>query len=107
MRFMLRVEAEDVSAGYAVLTVMGPEVKPDVADAAAAAMDFGFGTDLIVPRDQIDEVGVRLAGAGVPAGGDAGARRRCVSPGTGLGSGPTPIIGPSRTRWAGSGRPCT
>ena len=69
MRFMLRVEAEDVSAGYAVLTAMGPEVKPDVADAASAAMDFGFGTDLIVTRDQIDEVasvlrahGYRLAG---------------------------------------------
>ena len=64
MRFMLRVEAEDVSAGYAVLTAMGPEVKPDVADAAAAAMDFGFGTDLIVPRDRIDEVASGLRAQG-------------------------------------------
>jgi folate-binding protein YgfZ len=56
MRFMLRVEPEDVSAGYAVLTVVGPGVKPDVTDAAPAAMNFDFGTDLIVRRDQIEEV---------------------------------------------------
>ncbi|MDR2986335.1 MAG: folate-binding protein, partial [Nocardiopsaceae bacterium] len=69
MRFMMRVEAEDISSGYAVLTVMGPDVKPDVTDAAAAAMTFGFGTDLIVPRDQIEQIasglldqGYRLAG---------------------------------------------
>jgi hypothetical protein len=31
-------------------------VKPDVADAAPVAMNFDFGTDLIVPRDQIDQV---------------------------------------------------
>ena len=77
MRFMLRVEAADVGAGCAVLTVMGPEVKPDVADVAGAAgaagtgaaMDFGYGTDLVVPRDAIADVaaalrdrGCRLAG---------------------------------------------
>jgi folate-binding protein YgfZ len=56
MRFMLRVEPEDVSAAYAVLTVVGPGVKPDVTDAAPAAMNFDFGTDLIVRRDQIEEV---------------------------------------------------
>jgi tRNA-modifying protein YgfZ len=74
MRFMLRVEAADVSAGYAVLTVMGPEAKLEAADApvdAAATMDFGYATDLIVPRDAIAAVagtlgdlgdGYRLAG---------------------------------------------
>jgi folate-binding protein YgfZ len=73
MRFMLRVEAADVSASYAVLTVMGPQVKPDAADPCpvntAATMDFGYATDLIVPRDAIAEVagnlrdrGYRLAG---------------------------------------------
>ncbi|MGN6791831.1 MAG: CAF17-like 4Fe-4S cluster assembly/insertion protein YgfZ [Streptosporangiaceae bacterium] len=69
MRFMLRVEAEDLSSRYAVLTVLGPDVKPDVADVAAAAMDFGFGTDLIVPRDQIDGVASALRARGYhPAG---------------------------------------
>ncbi|HEX7992560.1 MAG TPA: folate-binding protein, partial [Streptosporangiaceae bacterium] len=43
MRFMLRVEPEDVSASYAVLTALGPGVKPDVTDAAPVAMNFDFG----------------------------------------------------------------
>jgi tRNA-modifying protein YgfZ len=96
MRFMLRVEAADVSASYAVLTVMGPEAssrpggpeassrpggpeassqpggpeaKPDAADPpfaanTAATMDFGYGTDLIVPRDAIAEVAGTLRGRG-------------------------------------------
>src|SRR6266700_2351287 len=70
MRFMMAVDAADVSAGYAVLTAMGPLVKGGVAvDAAAATMDFGFGCDLIVERAQVADVvatqrlrGVRLAG---------------------------------------------
>lgn len=63
MRFMLRVEAAEVTADYAVLTVMGPEVEPDGAD-AAAAMDFGYGTDLIVPRAAIAETAGTLRGRG-------------------------------------------
>jgi len=64
MRFMMRVEAEEISSRYAVLTVMGPEVKPDVTDAAAAAMTFGFGTDLIVSRGEIGDVATRLRANG-------------------------------------------
>ncbi len=69
MRFMLRVEAANVGADYAVLTVMGPDVKPDAAGVpfpaiTAAAMDFGHGTDLIVPRDAIDEVAGAMRGRG-------------------------------------------
>src|SRR5262245_33674502 len=63
MRFMLRVEAEDISSDCAVLTVMGPEMKPDVTD-AAAAMNFSFGTDLIVPRGQIGDISRRLRAHG-------------------------------------------
>jgi folate-binding protein YgfZ len=48
MRFMLRVEVADVSAGYAVLTVMGPERAAPAA--GTVLMDFGYGADLIVPR---------------------------------------------------------
>ncbi len=64
MRFMLRVEAADVSEDYAVLTVMGPQVKPDAADGAQAAMDFGSWTDLVVPRAQVGDVSARLRGHG-------------------------------------------
>ena len=69
MRFMLRVEAADAGADYAVLTVMGPGAKPDAAGAPysadiAAAMDFGYWTDLIVPRDAIAEVAGALRGRG-------------------------------------------
>jgi len=77
MRFMLRVEAADVSEDYAVLTVMGPQVKPaggvggaspgastDAADGTRAAMDFGSWTDLVVPRAQVGDVSARLRDRG-------------------------------------------
>ncbi|HEX9033972.1 MAG TPA: glycine cleavage T C-terminal barrel domain-containing protein [Streptosporangiaceae bacterium] len=72
MRFMLRVSAHDVSADKAVLTVQGPAVPADVARSAGAtaAMDHGFGTDLVVDRAQLGHIasalrlsGVALAGA--------------------------------------------
>jgi tRNA-modifying protein YgfZ len=64
MRFMLWVEAEEVSSTYAVLTVLGPGTEPGVTDAAAVAMNFGFGTDLIVPREQSGDVATRLRANG-------------------------------------------
>jgi len=50
MRFMLRVSVADVTAEFAVLTAMGPAVPADAGDAAAAALRFPFGTDLVLPR---------------------------------------------------------
>src|SRR5260221_9899372 len=48
---------------------MGPDVDAEAADAAAAAMDFGFATDLVVERGEFEKVaaglrrrGFRLAG---------------------------------------------
>jgi folate-binding protein YgfZ len=64
MRFMMRVEAEDVSGDYAVLTLIGPAVPPDAADGAAAVLKFGFGTDLVVGREQLNDVAIRLRGRG-------------------------------------------
>jgi tRNA-modifying protein YgfZ len=64
MRFMMRVEAEEITGGYAVLTIMGPDVPADAADDAAAAMDFGFGTDLVVERGQLEKVAAGLRGRG-------------------------------------------
>jgi folate-binding protein YgfZ len=69
MRFMMRVEAEDVTDGYAVLTVMGPDVHADAADDAVVAMDFGFGTDLVVERGQVEKVAAGLRGRGIRLAG--------------------------------------
>jgi tRNA-modifying protein YgfZ len=63
MRFMMRVEPEDVSADYAVLTLLGP-VLPD-GDGGGIRLDTGFGTDLIVRRESLADAvaGLRSAGA--------------------------------------------
>jgi tRNA-modifying protein YgfZ len=77
MRFMLRVEPEDVSADYAVVTVLGPDVPgPDVPAPSGEQpsenpalpgirVDAGFGTDLVVPRSELGATiaDLRLAGA--------------------------------------------
>jgi folate-binding protein YgfZ len=72
MRFMLRVEAADVTADYAVLTAVGPDAAGAAAASVAAAVgqtEGAVGTDLLVPRDQLaalaaaaQEAGARLAG---------------------------------------------
>ncbi|HUA42317.1 MAG TPA: folate-binding protein [Streptosporangiaceae bacterium] len=73
MRFMLRVEPEDVSAEYAVVSLLGPGVPPSSEETPSSAeralpgirVDAGFGTDLIVPRGELAAVarGLRSAGA--------------------------------------------
>ena len=67
MRFMLRVEPEDVSDGYAVVTLLGPDVPGPSAEPALPGirLESGFGTDLIVPRADLSAVvsGLRSAGA--------------------------------------------
>jgi len=72
MRFMLRVTAEVVTEDCAVLTVMGPQVASDSLTAGApavATLDFGFGRDLVVEREHLDQAvaglrdrGYRLSG---------------------------------------------
>jgi tRNA-modifying protein YgfZ len=54
MRFMLRVEPEDMTADYAVLSLLGPDV-PELAELPGSGfrLDAGFGTDLIVPRAEL------------------------------------------------------
>jgi tRNA-modifying protein YgfZ len=69
MRFMLRVEPEDVSADYAVLTMHGAQMPGPAALAAeglpGVVISTGFGTDLIVPRAELAAraAGLRSAGA--------------------------------------------
>jgi folate-binding protein YgfZ len=69
MRFMLRVEAADVTAEFAVLTVMGPSAGDGLGDGAAAVIAGPLGTDVIVPRAGLTGAvsrlrlrGARLAG---------------------------------------------
>ncbi len=64
MKFMMRVDVADLTADYAVLTTTSP-----AGPAAAARLDFGYATDLIVERpslakvaDEATDQGVRLAG---------------------------------------------
>ncbi len=52
MQFMLQVTPADVSASFAVLTVIGPAAHADFAGDAAAAMAFSFGTDLVIERQR-------------------------------------------------------
>jgi tRNA-modifying protein YgfZ len=68
MRFMLRVEPEDVSAQYAVLTVHGPEA-PSAAGQPGARVSTGFGTDLIVPRAELTARVAELRSAGAALAG--------------------------------------
>jgi len=65
MKFMLRVDVQDVSADYAVLTLLGPGVPAAGAVPATVQLDTGFGTDLILPRAALAEsvAGLRAAGA--------------------------------------------
>ena len=72
MRFMLRVEVADVTAGYAVLSVAGPDADQaaaPLAEVAVASMAGAVGTDHLVPREQLaglaaaaQDGGARLAG---------------------------------------------
>jgi tRNA-modifying protein YgfZ len=69
MRFMLRVEAADVSAGHAVITLIGPAVNADLDGDAVISMKYPFGTDLVIGRERLADVaaalreqGFRLAG---------------------------------------------
>jgi hypothetical protein len=85
MRFMLRVEPADVSADYAVLTVMGPDAElvpggttppraqaAEIADwtkATAAARTHAFGMDVIVRRDRLAEAAEDLQARGAVLAG--------------------------------------
>ncbi|MBO0774750.1 MAG: folate-binding protein YgfZ [Actinobacteria bacterium] len=56
MRFLLRVETADVTAEFAVLTLMGPDTRDwEPPPAAAAVLRDPFAADLIVARDRLPE----------------------------------------------------
>jgi tRNA-modifying protein YgfZ len=68
MRFMLRVEPEETSADYTVLTVLGPDVPIDLA-AVGVRLDSSLGTDLIVPRAELAARVADLRSAGASLAG--------------------------------------
>ena len=69
MRFMLRVQPEDVSGDYAVLTVMGPGAEPGAAGEAAVTMRNSFGIDVVVPRGALASQVAALRAAGAALAG--------------------------------------
>ena len=70
MRFMLAVEPADVTADYAVLTLMGPAAAAGGgAEGVVSEMAFGAWTDLIVRRDQLAGAAASLQRAGVALAG--------------------------------------
>jgi tRNA-modifying protein YgfZ len=73
MRFMLRVEPADVSADYAVLTVMGPgSAEADTADwleATGHTSTHSFGIDVLIPRKRLAEAAAELQKRGAVLAG--------------------------------------
>jgi tRNA-modifying protein YgfZ len=68
MKFMLRVDVEDVTDRYAVLSLMGQQLPSDLETGQDGALvRSSYGTDLIVARDAMLPVveRVRAAGAGL------------------------------------------
>src|SRR5258705_11658730 len=68
MRFMLRVEPADVTAGYAVLTVTRA-LPADPLPGVVAALPGPVGTDLLVPRPQLQAAATQFADAGLTLAG--------------------------------------
>lgn len=72
MRFMLRVEVEDLGDSRAVLTVLGPDRDAVVGAAALGdvpARAADDGTDLFLPAERLSEAAAALTAAGArPAG---------------------------------------
>jgi tRNA-modifying protein YgfZ len=69
MKFMLRVEAEDVSADYAVLTVLGPATPVEFGAATQALIRTWATTDLIVERATMVEAVAQLRTSGAALAG--------------------------------------
>jgi folate-binding protein YgfZ len=69
MRFMLRVEPADVTADYAVLTLMGPGASGVLPLDAAATLTTPFGTDVVVARNKLADAAAELRSAGAALAG--------------------------------------
>jgi folate-binding protein YgfZ len=69
MRFMLRVDPQDVTGEFAVLSLQGPAAQQALSWSPAATISHAYGLDLIVARTQLPEAVAKLqAGGAVLAG---------------------------------------
>jgi folate-binding protein YgfZ len=71
MRFLLRVDPVDVTAEFALITLMGPDTAGEPPDGTAAALADSFGMDVIVRRDRLAAVAADLQQRGVGLAGVA------------------------------------
>jgi tRNA-modifying protein YgfZ len=69
MRFLLRVEPADVSAEYAVLTLMGPGARSELRGGAAAVIGGAFCLDLIVESKRLPDAAAELQSQGAALAG--------------------------------------
>src|SRR6516165_9014310 len=72
MRFMLRVDPADVTAEFALITLMGPDTAGEPPDGTAATLADSFGMDLIVRRDRLAAIAADLQRRGARLAGVAG-----------------------------------
>src|SRR5262250_1768988 len=69
MRFLLRVDPEQVTGDFAVLTLMGPGRPAAVPEGAVISMADSFGMDVVVPRDRLPEISAALEHDGAAVAG--------------------------------------
>ena len=69
MRFLLRVDPEQVTGDFAVLTLMGPGRPATVPEGAVISMADSFGMDVVVPRDRLPEISAALDRDGAAVAG--------------------------------------
>src|SRR5215472_397079 len=69
MRFLLRVDPEQVTGDFAVLTLMGPGRPATVPEGAVISMADSFGMDVVVPRDRLAEISAALEHDGAALAG--------------------------------------
>lgn len=72
MRFLYRVEVEDLSGSYAVLSLVGPERDSVLAAAdlsGAVALRGAAAIDLLLPRAELEPAAERLGAAGATTAG--------------------------------------
>ncbi|MGE5289297.1 MAG: YgfZ/GcvT domain-containing protein [Micromonosporaceae bacterium] len=68
MRFMLRVEPEDVTGRFAVLTLAGPQAH-GLAHDGVVSLQAPSGTDLLVPAGQLEQTAAGLTARGARLAG--------------------------------------
>ena len=68
MRFMLRVEPEDLTGQFAVLTLVGTQAR-NVTPAGVASLASPLGVDLLVPPGRVSETAAELVGRGARLAG--------------------------------------